>query len=141
MLHLIRIHKSFRHNFIPTNPRHNLRPENPVNDTEQQNTDADDREDVVRVPVSIPIAIRRNERRDCEEDIGGQVEHCNGQEGVPGRSPVLALLVVQVDETGGDKAVDPGTGVGVQVDDEVVSWACWGCDKDDDGDEPVEEEL
>ena len=51
------------------------------------------------------------------------------------------LLVPQVDETGGDEAVDPGTGVGVEIDDEVVRRARRRREKDDDCDEPVEKEL
>jgi hypothetical protein len=51
---------------------------------------------------------------------------------VPGRFPALALVVVQIDESSGDKTVDPGTGVGIQVDNEVVRRTGWRCDEDDD---------
>lgn len=72
---------------------------------------------------------------------------------------MFALGVVQIDEAGGDEAVDPtrtisqepeariarsnspGAGICVQVDDEVVGRACRGCNENDHGDQPVKEEL
>lgn len=141
MLHPISILKPLSLNLIPANPRYNLPPERPIHHTEQQNTHTHNRENVIRIPLRIPVAVRRDKRRDGEENVGGEVEHGDGQVRVPGGGPALALLVVQVDEAGGDEGVDPGAGVRVQVDDEVVGGAGGGRNEDDDGDEPVEEEL
>lgn len=60
---------------------------------------------------------------------------------MPPRRPVLRLAIMQPDQPRRNEAVDPRAGVRVQVDDEVVRGAGRGREQDDNGHEPVEEEL
>lgn len=140
MLHALRILMPLRDNFVPAQLRPQPSPARPVHNTKQQHAHAHNRKHVVRVPVRVPCTRWRDEGDQREEDVGGEIQHRDGEPGVPRGFPPLGLVVVQVDETRGDEAVDPGAGIGVQVRDEVVGGAGGGRDKDDDGDEPVEEE-
>jgi hypothetical protein len=122
MLYPIRINMSIRRNLVPSNLRPQLRPAGPVDHAEQQNSDADDWEHIVRVSVRIPVAIWRDEGYKSEKQIGKQIEDGDGKIGVPWGCPLLALGVVQIDKTSCDKTVDPGAGVSVQIHDKVVGW-------------------
>lgn len=117
-------------------------PQGPVDAAQDQDADADDGEDVVRVPVGPEVPVgRRDEGHDGEEGVAEQEDDDDGQPGAPGRVPRARLLVVQVDEPRRDEAVDPGARVRVQVDDEVVRRPWGRREQDDDGYQPVEEEL
>lgn len=60
---------------------------------------------------------------------------------MPGGRPIFLLSVdVEVDEACCDEGVDPGAGVGVEIDYEFVGFAGGRGNKDDYGDDPVEEE-
>ena len=85
-------------------------------------------------------AIGRDEGHDGQEDVGSEVEKTDGKDGVPGGRPILALPVLEIDETGCDEPVDPRAGVGVEIDDEVVGGTGGRRYQDDDGHDPVEEE-
>ena len=127
------------HNLIPAKLRPHPSPSEPIHDSKEQDAHTDNGEDEVRVAFCIPVTIRRDERHDSEEDVGQEVKYGHGEICVPWRCPGFALGVVQIDEAGGDKTVDPGTGVGVQVGDEVVCWASGRGNEDDDRNQPVQE--
>lgn len=129
----------FGNNLVTAKLGPELRPAEPVEDTEQQNRDANDWEDVVWVALSVPVTIRRNEGNKREENIGGEIDNGNGKVRVPWRLPTLLLAVVEVDKTSGDKGIDPGTGVCVQIGNEVVRRSGRRGNQYDDGDEPVQE--
>jgi hypothetical protein len=105
---------------IPPKLRPNLGPPNPVDNTKQQDAHAHNGENVIRIALRVPVTIRRNERYDSEEHVGEQVQNSNGEIGVPWRGPTLTLGVMQVDEAGRDEAVDPSTGISVEIYNEVV---------------------
>ena len=114
-------------------------PEEPVEGSSEKHTNTNDGENEVGIPVGILDAVGRNEGHDGQEYIGSEVEEADGKEGVPRRRPILALPVLEVDETSGDETVDPRAGVGVEIDDEIVGRAGGRGHKDDDGHDPVEE--
>lgn len=61
---------------------------------------------------------------------------------MPRRGPALTLSEeVQVYEAACDEGIDPGTGVGVEVDDEFVRFTSRRSHEDYDSYDPVEEEL
>ena len=137
VLRSIFVNMSLTDNLVSTNLWPDLGPASPVKDTEEQDADTDDGEDVERITVGIPITIRRNEGYDSEEDIGKEVEHGDWKVGVPWRGPSFTLRVVQVNETRTDESVDPGTGVGVQIGNEVVRRSCRRSNENDVSNEPV----
>lgn len=100
-------------NLVASNTRKNLCPETPVNTSKDQDTNTNNREDVVRVPIRVDISIRWNEGNNGEEDVGENVDDRDGEVGVPRGRPVLRLFVMEVDETSGDEAVDPRAGISV----------------------------
>ena len=126
--------------FISPNLRPYTSPESPIDGASEEHTNTNDGKDEVRVPVGILHAIGRDEGHDGQESVGSEVEETDGKKSVPGRRPVLALLVLEVDKTSSDEAVDPRAGIGVEIDDEVVGRASGRRHEDDDGHDPVEEE-
>lgn len=60
---------------------------------------------------------------------------------MPWRFPAFALPVVQVNEASGDKGIDPGSRIGVQIHDEVISRTRGRGDEHNDCDKPVQEKL
>lgn len=98
---------------VATQAGQQLGPEVPVDGTEEEDTDADDGEDVVWVAVGGPAALGRDEGHEDEEDVGEEPEDGDREEGLPWGRPVLALGVLKVDETASDKGVDPGSRVSI----------------------------
>lgn len=138
----VHIHNPLRHDLVPPHRGPELGPQRPVHATQNQNTHAHHGEHIVRIPIRPEIAVgRRDERHNRQKGIAQQEDNCHRQPGAPARVPLLFLLVLQVDEAAGDEAVDPGAGVRVQVDDEVVGRSGGRREQDDDGYKPVEEEL
>lgn len=138
----IYVNDSLRHNLVSTNRGPELGPQRPVYSTQHQDQDAHNREDVVRISVSPDISIRRrDERHDSQESVAKQEDDRDGQESPPTRVPLLFLLVLQVDESARHEAVDPCTGVGIKVDDEIVGRSRRRCEQNNNRHEPVEKEL
>ena len=136
------VSNSLRHNLVSLDSWPEPGPQRPVDAAQDEDTNTHDREDIVRVTIRPKVAIGwRDEWHDCQEDVAQQEDYCDGQPCAPSRIPWLLPLILQVDETSGDEAVDPGAGVSVEIDDEVVRRARRRGEKDDDCDEPVEEEL
>src|SRR5690242_6973444 len=140
MLNTLRVLVPLRYDLVPAQLGPHLCPAEPVEHTEEQDADTNNREDVVRVAICVPGAGRRNEGHDGQENVGGEVKHGNRQVCVPWGLPALLLRVMQVDQASGDKSIDPGTGVGVQISDEVVCGSSGGRNENNDSDQPVEEE-
>lgn len=69
------IKRPISNNLVPSNPRQNLSPECPVNTTENQNANTNNGEDIVWVPIGIPVTLRRDEWHEGEEDVGKEVDH------------------------------------------------------------------
>lgn len=134
------INVPLRNNLVSTNLRPNASPQKPVEGTGEKHTDTNDGENKIRIPLGILHAVGGDEGHNGQEEVGSEVEKNDGKEGVPGGRPVLALLVLEIDETSSDEPVDPCAGVGVEIDDEVVGAASRGRHKDDDSHHPVEEE-
>lgn len=132
------VDNALRFDPVPTNGRPYFCPADPVECAEEEHADADDGEHKVRVPFSVPVAIRRDKWHDCQKHICEEIERRDGQVRVPRRRPVFGLAKVQVDETGGDKGIDPRSRVRVEVDDEVVCRTGRRSDQDDDCDDPMQ---
>lgn len=113
MLVALSVFVAFTDDFVPTDFGPNLRPACPVKSTQKQNADTNNRKHVVWVALRVPITIRGDEGDDREKYVCGQVKNSNRKVGMPWRLPALALVVVQVDEAGGNETVDPCSGVGV----------------------------
>ena len=127
------VHNPLRHNLVPPDGRPEFGPQPPVNRAQEQNTHAHNREDIVRIPIGpdIPIS-RRDKRHNGQEGVDQEKYDRHGQPGAPAGIPVFGFLELQVDEPAGDEAVDPGAGVRVQVDDEVVGRSGGRREQDDD---------
>ena len=132
MLDTLSVLVSLRDDLVTTKLGPDLGPAEPVEDTKQENTDTDDGEDVVWVAISVPGTTRRNERHECQEDVGSEIQHSDRKVGVPWRFPTLLLRIVEIDQTGRDEAIDPCSRVGVQIRDEVVRRTSGRCNKHDD---------
>ena len=129
-----------RNNLVSTNLRPYTSPEKPVEDSSKKCADTSDGENEVRVLIRILHAIGRDEGYNGQEDVGNGVGGTDGKEGVLGEKPVLTLLVLEIDETRYDEAVDAYSRVGVEIDNKVVGQAGERRHKDDGGDDLVEEE-
>lgn len=121
----ILIKAAISNNLVTSNSRKNLCPETPVHTSQDQNTDTNNRENVVRIPIRVDISIRWNERDKGEEDVGENVDDRDGEVGVPRGRPVLRLFVMEVDETSGDETVDPRAGICVPELLEIISRAAY----------------
>jgi hypothetical protein len=74
----------FGHNLVTSDAWEDLCPKAPVDNSQQQNTDTNHREHVVRVPIGIPVTIRWDERYESEEDVGKQINYGDREVRVPG---------------------------------------------------------
>lgn len=83
MLGPIRVLVTLAHNLVSTNLWPDFRPGNPVRNTEQQNTYTHDREDVVRVSLSIPVTVRRYKWYQSKEDVGCKIKDRDWKPGLP----------------------------------------------------------
>lgn len=63
-------HRPFRLDPITPQPGQQLGPDGPVYHSEQQNTDSDDWEDVIRIPVRATPTFRGDKRHHGQEDVG-----------------------------------------------------------------------
>jgi len=68
-LHTFLVDNPLAHNLMPLHRRPHLGPQGPIHRAQQQHRDTHDREDIVRVTVGVPVAIRRDERHDDEEQV------------------------------------------------------------------------
>jgi hypothetical protein len=138
MLITLRVFISLTNNLVSAKLRPYFGPAEPVYYTKEQDSDANNGKHDPRVAFGVSVAIRRDKRYEREEDIGEEIDDRDGQVSVPRRFPSLALIEVQVNETGGDEAVDPGTGIGIEIRDEIVSRTSRWCQKHNHGDEPAD---
>ena len=90
--------------------------------------------------IWILYAVGRDIGHNGQEGVGSELEMTDGKAGVPGGRPVLPLLVLEIDETSSDEAVDPCSRVGLGIDDKAVGQAGRRRYKDIDHHDPVEEE-
>jgi hypothetical protein len=72
--------------------------------------------------------------------MGKRSKNTNQDLAAVGRGPVLIVLVLEVDETSNDEAVDLYSRVGVEIDGKVLGRASGRLHKNDDGRDSVEEE-
>ena len=72
-----------------------------------------------------------------QEDVGSEVEKTDGKDCVPGGRPILALPILEIDETGSYGPIDPCSRVGVELDGKVVGRAGGRPHKDNDGHGPT----
>lgn len=77
------IERSLSHNLVPPEFRENLGPECPINSTEDENTNTNNGERVVRIPIRVPAALRRNKGNDCKKDVCQAVNDGNREERAP----------------------------------------------------------
>lgn len=90
------VKRSLSDHLVPSNPGKNLGPEYPIDATEDQDSNTNNREDIVWVPICVPIAIRRDEGHECEEDIGKKVKDRDREVCVPRRCPIFGLAPVKI---------------------------------------------
>lgn len=102
-----------RNDLMPAHGRPKLGPQPPVGGAKKQDGNANDGEDVVRISVAVPVSLGRDEWHNRQEHVAKEEDDGDGEVGVPPRCPLFLLVVVQIDETRSDEAVDPGAGVGV----------------------------
>lgn len=105
------IERPISNDLVPSNSRQNLSPESPVNTTENQNANTNNREDIVWVPIGVPVTLRRDEWNKGQEDVGKEVDNRDGEVCVPWRCPVLGFVPLKVDQSDCDKAVYPSAGI------------------------------
>lgn len=135
----ILVDDSLRHDAVSANPRPELGPNEPVEGAKEQNGNTDDGEDVVGVALGVPVSNRGNEGNDSQEDVEEEENDENGLPAAPCWLPGISPEEVKPDKTARNKAVDPDTGISVEVDQKVISRSRRRSKQDDDGDQPMQE--
>ena len=72
------INNACRDNLVATNSRPDLGPADPIEATKEQDTHSDNGEDVVRVPIGIPVPVGRDEGCHRQEDVGQEIKDRDG---------------------------------------------------------------
>lgn len=124
---------------MSTNPGPELGPHEPVEGTKEQNGNTDDGEDIVGVALGVPVSNRGDEGNDGQEDVEEEEDDENGLPAAPCGPPGISAEEMEPDETTRNKAVDPDTGISVEVDQEVISRPRRRSKQDDNSNQPMQE--
>lgn len=107
------VHDNLTHKLILSKLGEQLGPDEPVHASGNDDGEADDAVDPVGEGLVDVLAILRGHKGgDDEVDVAEHEEYDDGEAGADGGVPVPGLAVeVEVDEAGGDEAVDDGEGI------------------------------